>query len=73
MPFETLVLFKLALPPPILVEVIYRLEAARIAVFEERQECFAPPPSIELEGGAGGAREAYLQVPYIWGGEAAEG
>jgi len=49
MPFERLLLVRFAAPPEILIEAIYRLGVAGIAVFEERPQYFAPPPQLELE------------------------
>ncbi|MFP3250685.1 MAG: V-type ATPase 116kDa subunit family protein [Thermoproteus sp.] len=40
---------RFAAPPEILIEAIYRLGVAGIAVFEERPQYFAPPPQLELE------------------------
>ena len=49
MPFERLLLVRFAAPPDVLIEAIYRLGIAGVAVFEERPPYFAPPPPPEVE------------------------
>lgn len=43
-------LFKIGLPPPVLFEVVYRLERLGKVVFVDRSDPFAPAPNLSEVG-----------------------
>ncbi|MEL9990597.1 MAG: V-type ATPase 116kDa subunit family protein [Thermoproteus sp.] len=49
MPFERLLFVRFAAPPDIILEVIYRLGLAGVAVIEDRPPYFSSPPPSSLE------------------------